>query len=374
MSEPGDPGPPRQKRAQQTKAGGIRLTKEERKDLLAQLERQSSRTVPPERVLQRGEQALKAGQLDQARRILKQLEAGAPGLSGLDHFRRQTEDAEREVKRRSNLQATEEMLTRYIQQRKKTLAELALETLVELAPNHPRRADYQTWVADLDQELARERKIKQQLDDGRAALRQDDLATAEKHLEALHKLDPESPATEQLAADIAAAAQGQALSAGIERAKQKLEELLAAGRLDEAEQQMAQLSRLDVPKVTIDFLRKRLEDGRRQLRDRAEAEQLVSVFDRHLAAQDWPNAREVAQRFGQRFPASTRAAELFKRVNDLEAVERRQQSIDEGLAAVERFIGYGDRHNAELALKLLSSLELDSEQLARLQARVQRLP
>ena len=374
MSDSGNPGRPSQKHAQPAKASGIRLTKEERKALLAQLERQSSRTVPPERVLQRGEQALKAGQLDQARRILKQLEASAPGLSGLDHFRRQTEAAEREVKRQSNLRTTEEMLTRYIQQRKKPLAELALDTLVELAPNHPRRSDYETWVADLDQELVLERKIQQQLDDGRAALRQDNLATAEKHLGALHKLDPDSAATEQLAADIAAAAQGQALSAGIERAKQKLEELLAAGRLDEAEQQMAQLGRMDVPKVTIDFLRKRLEDGRRQLRDRAEADELVSDFDRHLAAHDWPNAREVAQRFGQRFPASTRAAELFKRVNDLEAVERRQQSIDEGLAAVERFIGFGDRHNAELALKLLANLDLEPEQLARLQARVERLP
>ncbi len=356
------------------KGSGIRLTKEERKALLAQLERQSSRAVPPERVLQRGEQALKDGHFDQARRILKQLEASASGLSGLDHFRRQLGAADRQVKRQTNLQATEEMLTRYIQQRKKPLAELALETLVEIAPSHPRRAEYETWVADLDQELVLDRKISQQLDDGRAALLQDDLASAEKHLGTLHKLDPDSPVTEQLAADIAAAAQGQALSAGIERAKQRLEELLAGGRLDEAEQQMEQLGRMDVPKVTIDFLRKRLEDGRRQLREPAEAEELVSVFDFHLAAHDWPNAREAAQRFGKRFTSSTRAAELFKRVNDLEAAERRQQSIDEGLATLERFIGYGDRHNAELALKLLSSLDLEPERLAQLQARVERLP
>ncbi len=353
---------------------GIRLTKEERKALLAQLERQSSRTVPPERVLQRGEQALKSGQLDQARRILKQLESGAPGLSGLDHFRQQIEAADHAVKHKTNLHATEEMLIRYIQQRKKPLAELALETLTEISPDHPRRAEYQTWVADLDQELVLERKIRQQLDDGRAALRREDLAAAEKHLETLHKLDPDSSATEQLAADIAAAAQGQALSAGIERAKLQLEELLAAGQLDEAEQQMEQLSRMDVPKVTVDFLRQRVEDGRRQLRERAEAEELVSLFDSHLAARDWPNAREVAQRFGRRFPSSTRAAELFQQVNDLEAVERRQQSIQEGLATLERFIGFGDRHNAELALKLLSNLNLEPEQLAQLKARVERLP
>lgn len=365
MSDPLNPGP--------KTGGGIRLTKEERKALLARLERQSSRAVPPERVLQRGEQALKDGHLDQARRILKQLEAGAPSLGALDHFRKQVEEAEQEVKQQTNLRATEEMLTRYIQQRRKPLAELALQTLVEIAPNHPRRKDYEAWVADLDQELALELKIKQQLDDGRAALRRNETAVAEKHLEALHKLDPDSTATGQLAADIAALAQGQALSAGIERAKKRLEELLANGQLDEAEQQMEQLGRMDVPKVTIDFLRKRLEDGRTQVRDRAEAEELVSVFEFHLAARDWPNAREAAQRFGRRFPDSSRATDLFKRVNDLEASERRQQSIEEGLSTVERFITEGNRHGAELALKLLASLDLEPERMAQLEARVKKL-
>ncbi len=355
------------------KGSGIRLTKEERKALLAQLERQSSRAVPPERVLQRGEQALKDGHFDQARRILKQLEASASGISGLDHFRRQLEAADQEVKRRANLRATEEMLTRYIQQRKKPLAEIALATLIEIAPHHRRRADYETWVADLDQELVLEQKVKQQLDSGLAALRQHDFAAAGRHLETLNKLDPHSPETEQLAADIAAAAQGQALSADIGRAKERIEELLASGRLDEAEKRVEQLGHLDVPKVTVDFLRKRLEDGRRQLREGAEAEKLASVFERYLAARDWPNAREVSQRFGQRFPSDPRATELVKRVNDLEAADRRQQSIEEGLAALERFIAQGDRHNAELALKLLASLNLEPDQLAQMEARIREL-
>ena len=265
------------------------------------------------------------------------------------------------------------MLVRYIQQRKKPLAELALETLIELAPNHPRRADYETWVADLDQELALQKKVQKRLDAGRAALRRDDLAGAEKHLGTLRKLDSDGSATEQLAADVANAAQGQAQSAGIERAKQELESLMASGQLDAAERQMERLSHMDVPKVTIELLRKRLEEVRRLLRERAEAEQLVAVFDRYLAARDWPNAREAAQRFGQRWPLSTRAAELFNRVNELEAAQRRQQSIDEGLATLERFLAEGNRQGAKLALKLLARLDLDPEQLAQLEARLQAL-
>ncbi len=366
MSDPPKAGPA-------GKSKGIRLTKEERKALLAQLERRTSRAVPPKRELQRGEQALKDGHLDQARRILSQLEESAPGTAGLEPFRARLEAAEREVKRRSNLHATEEMLTRYIQQRKKPLAELALATLVEIAPHHPRRAEYETWVADLDQELVLEGKVTQQLADGRAALRRGDMATAEKHLGTLRKLDPDSQATEDLAADVAAAAQGRALSADIDRVKRRLDELLAAGRLDEAEQEMAQLGTMDVPKVTVDFLRKRLEDHRRQMHEREEAGKIIAVFERHLAARDWPNAREVAQRFSQRFPDSPQSAELFKRVNNSEAAERREQSLKEGLATLESFIAQGNRHDAELALKLLSRLDVEPEQLARLEARVRAL-
>ncbi len=352
---------------------GIRLTKEERKDLLAQLERQSSRTVPPERVLQRGEQALKDGRLDQARRILKQLEASAGTLAGLGPFRRRLQAAASSEQRQSNLQATEEMLVRYIQQRQKPLAALALETLVDLAPNHPRRADYETWVADLDLELELQQKVQRRLDAGRAALRQGNLGLAKKHLGTLRKLDTDGAAAEQLAADLASVAQGQVESAGIEHAKQELDRLLASGQLEEAERQMERLGHMDVPKVTIGLLRKRLDQVRLLLRERAEAEELVAVFDRHLAARDWPNARETAQLFGQRFPSSRRAAELFHRVNELEAAERRQQSIDEGLATLERFITEGNRPGASLALKLLARLDLDPGQLAQLEARVQAL-
>ncbi len=352
---------------------GVRLTKEERKALLARLERQSSRTVPPGRVLLRGEQALKDGRLDQARRILQQLESGAATLAGLDAFRRRLAAAESSEKRTSNLYSTEEMLVRYIQQRKKPLAELALETLIDLAPNHPRRSDYETWVADLDQELELQRKVERRLDAGRAALRQGDLAGAEKHLGTLRKLDSDGSAAEQLAADVANAAQGRAQSAGIERGKQELERLLAAGQLGAAERQMEQLGRMDVPKVTIELLRKRLEEVRRLLRERAEAEELIAVFDRHVAARDWPNARETAQRFGRRWPTSNRATELFNRVNEREAAQRRQQSVDEGLATLERFLAEGNRQGAELALKLLKRLDLAQQQLARLEERVQAL-
>ena len=355
------------------KSGGIRLTKEERKDLLAQLERQSSRAESPKRILQRGEQALRDGQIDQARRVLKQLDSLKPRPVGLELFQNKVEAAIRDVKHTANLRATEEMLSRYIQQRKKPLAELALTTLTEIAPDHPRLDEYSRWVADLDQELVIQRRIEELLAAGRTALRRGDLKLAEKHLGALNKVDPHSSATEQLAAEIAGAAEGQALSAGIERGKHRLEELLAGDQLDEAEKLMEQLSGMDIPKVTIDFLRQRVAESRRRMLDREDAEQLILLFENHLAQRDWPTAREAAQHFGRRFPSSSRTADLFRQINDLEAMQRRQQSLEEGLNTLERFIAEGDRHNAQLALKLLASLDLEAARLAQLETRVKKI-
>ena len=52
---------------------------------------------------------------------------------------------------------------------------------------------------------------------------------------------------------------------------------------------------------------------------------------------------------------------------------QRQQSLQEGLRAVERFITEGNRHDAELAFKLLSRLDLDEARLAELEARVRKI-
>lgn len=350
-----------------TKTGAIRLTKDQRKALLARIERESSRAQTPERILQRGEQALKAGKLDQAERMLRQLESTAPELAGLEHFRDSLETSRREHKRRANVQATEEMLTRYIQQRKKPLAELALQTLIEIAPNHRRRHDFEMWVADLDQELKLQALIDERLEAGRDALRRGDTGVASRHLDALRKVDPISDAVEKLAAEIERAEQGQAESADIERARSRLEELLAAGDLEEAEAEVERLAVMDLPKVTIDFLYKRLAETRRRLRDQSAAEEIIAAFERSLAEREWQSAREAAHRFGQRFPADRRGGEMFSRVTLIEAEERRQQSVEEGIATFERFLAEGKRHDAELALKLLKRLAVDADRLAALE-------
>ncbi|MEO1368299.1 MAG: hypothetical protein AAFX50_14090, partial [Acidobacteriota bacterium] len=82
---------------------GIRLSKDERKKLLADLERDASRRETPERLLQRALAAAKGGQLDVARRLTRQLEESSPEVAGLDYLREQLAAAERQHKHSERL-------------------------------------------------------------------------------------------------------------------------------------------------------------------------------------------------------------------------------------------------------------------------------
>ena len=352
---------------------GVRLTKDQRKELLVEIERQLSRSESPGRILQRAEQALVDGRIDQARRLLDHLEAVAPRTAGLDVVRARIVDVERESKQRTNLQQAEEMLRRYIQQRKKPLAKLALETFVELAPHHPRLADYQTWVADLDRELELQQQVDVELEAGRAALRAGDPSRAERHLRTLEGLDSTTIAIEILAAEVAHAEQNRAESADIERLKEEFEGFLRDGRFEDADFRVERLARLDVPKITVDFFRKQLAEARENARESAESEALAGTFQRLLDNKDWQAARDVAHRFGERFPDRPDAARFFNLVIEKEAAERRKQSLEQGMEALETFLISGQRPEAEVALKLLRTLQLDGARLAEYEQRIAAL-
>ena len=276
-------------------------------------------------------------------------------------------------KRQAGLKKAEEMFLQYIQQQKKQLAELAFETLIELAPNHPKRQEFEIWLRDLDQEVVLQKRMDEALAAGRAALGQRDLVEARRRLEELRKLDSWADVVGEFEAEIQAAAQDEAESADIERLKASFEEHLEARRYQQAEDALKRLAELDVPKVTLDFLRKHLAESRADSADEAEAAAIVSQVEELLAAKQWQAAREVAHSFGERFPTTPRAAQLFNRVNEMEAAERRKLSLQEGIQTFEKFLAAGRRREAELALKLLESLELDKAQLAALELKVRSL-
>ena len=84
-------------------------------------------------------------------------------------------------------------------------------------------------------------------------------------------------------------------------------------------------------------------------------------------------ARDVARRYGERFPHDPRGAELFNRVNHLEASQRREQAKEQGIVTLEQFIAQGRKHEAELALKLLRGMSIEPARLAALEEKVKVL-
>ncbi len=277
--------------------------------------------------------------------------------------------AEHSDKKNSNLRATEAMLERSILERRKPLAELALATLVEMAPNHPRRRDYETWVQEIDREAQTQARFEQEAEAGRRALYAQDWPLARQHLQRLRKLD--AIAAEGFATELSAAEQEQAADDTIGQRKEQIEALLAAGLADEAETEIAHLGELGATKITSDFLRRRVAEVRQGQRHRVEIQALEEMFDRRLKRRDWGGAREVAHRLGELGGSDTRS--LFERLSRDEAEQRRQQSIAQGLSTLERFIAQGRRAEAQLALQVLGGLEMDPRQLQLCQQRVNRL-
>ena len=352
---------------------GPKLSKEERKNLLAKLEASTSRSDTPAELLARAREALAQGNHGQARRIAQNLESDSPYLPGLEPFREQLMSAEQDAKRRANLKRAEDMLTQAIQQRKKTLAQMALETLKEIAPTHPQLNEYEIWVRDLDQEVALQQRIDTMVQAGRSALQAGDVDDAREQLEALRSLDPWNQATDDLADEISEAERGAEARSGIFNLKQLIQDAIDSRDAASAQMALEQLGSMDVPKVTVDTFAKRIRDLRQTLQDESEASSLEKRFSLALNAGNYSQAREVAREFGRRFPNNPHGTVLFNRVAEVEAGERRKASIQQGIQQVERFLAAGDKAQAEMALRVVRGMAQDDPQIAALEAKIRAM-
>ncbi len=271
----------------------------------------------------------------------------------------------------TKIRAAEQMLEGYIQRRKKPLAELALSTLLELAPQHPRRDDYTIWVAEIDQEVAAQSRVEEASTGVRRALMAGDFESARRNLAALEPLDPD--AASALAGELETSERTQAADASIEARKQRIESMLTAGEVNDAEVEIEALVELEVPKVTVDFFLRRLKDRREALRSAAELRSLESVFDQHVDRRRWPSARDVARVVGEQFGDLDRASRMLAEIDRQEAGERRKRSVQQGITALEGFLARGDRQQAELALRVLRGLSVGDAELAPYKQRLESL-
>jgi eukaryotic-like serine/threonine-protein kinase len=268
---------------------------------------------------------------------------------------------------------TEQVLVNYLQKKQLPLARLALETLLELAPEHPRRAEYQDRIALLAEEVEKDKRAEAALIAGREALACKDLKAARRELEIVARNDSSGKRAEALGREIATAERDTRQGEEVEARKRRFDELLAALRVVEAEEELTALSRLDVPRVTLDFCRERLAEVRNRIRQ----EERVGVFEMRyrdaLGDRSWLAAREVAHELGNTVPQSPRTAEMLAEVDRLEAEDRRRQAVEQGVRQVETFVEQGDAAKAELALKILLQMDPDNRHRKRLERQVREI-
>ncbi len=385
VAQAGAAAPPPQAPASPRQRSSGELSRAERIDLLAQIERASKRVQENTVDLSRAEAAVTAGRLDEAQRLIAQIEAARPRALGLDRLKERLAEArqrEEQAQRQREEQArqreeqvrraaeTEQVLGNYLQRKQLPLARLALETLLEIQPDHPRRADFESWIQVLAEEAERGRRAEAALAAGRAALAGGDLKAARRELETVARNDPTGQRAEAFSHELEEAERGAQQSAEIERRRRRFEELLAGQRLVEAREELDALARLDVSRVTLDFYREQWTEARAGIQTEEQTAVFESRYRQALAGHDWFAAREVAQELGRAQPASGRPAAMYSEVERLETVDRRQQSLEQGVHQVETFIAQGDAAKAELALKILLQMDPENRHRKRLEKQV----
>jgi serine/threonine protein kinase len=370
---PAQQAPPRQRSSSD-------LSRAEKLDLLAQIERASKRVQENAADFARVEAALAAGRLEEAEKLLAQIEAAAPRAQGLDRLKErlvQAREARQDEAQTQERQAaalrvaeTEQVLANYLQKKQLPLARLALETLLEIQPDHPKRAHYESWLGILAEEAEKAKRAEAALAAGRTALERRDFKAARRELETIARNDPTGQRAETFSHELEAAEREIQQGEEIDRRRRRFEELLADHRVVEAKEELDALAKLDMPRVTLDFYREQWMEARGAI----QREEQLAVFERRYreAIEDhsWSAAREVARELGEAQPGNPRSAAMFSEAERLEAIARRQQAIEQGVQQVDAFIEQGDAAKAELALKILVQMDPENRHRKRLEKQV----
>ncbi|HEX9943716.1 MAG TPA: protein kinase [Thermoanaerobaculia bacterium] len=346
------------------------LSRAERLELLAQIERAGKKVQESAGEISRAEAALAAGRLEEAQKLIAQVEAANPRAQGLERLKERLAQAREREKQILRSAETEQVLVNYLQKKQLPLARLALETLLEIQPDHPKRTEYEGEIGLLAEEAEKAKRAEAALAAGRQALARKDFQAARRELETIAHNDPAGKRAEAFIHELEEAERAIQQAAEIDQRKRRFEELLAAHRVVEAREELDALSRLDIPRVTLDLYRQQLTEARASIQREEQAAVFEQRYRQSIEEQDWLAAREVAQELGKAQPSSPRAAAMFAEVERLESIHRRQQALEQGVRQVETFIAQGDAARAELALKILVQMDPENRHRKRLERQV----
>ena len=357
------PPPPRQRSSSE-------LSKAERIDLLAQIERASRRVQESSGELLRAEAAVNAGRLHEAEELITRIEIAAPRTQGLERLKDRLAEAREREARILRAGETEQVLTNYLQRKQLPLARLALETLLEIRPDHPKRADYEGWIQLLADEAEKAKRAEAAFAAGREALARKDFQAARRELETIARNDAGGKRTEAFNDELERAERETRENAEIEQRRKRFEELIAAHRVVEAKEELDAIAKLDVPRITLDFYREQLAEARAGIQKEEQDAVFARRYRQSIEDHNWSAAREIARELEAAQPSSPRATAMFSEVDRLESIHRRQQALEQGVHQVEAFIAQGEAAKAELALKILVQMDPENRHRKRLEKAV----
>jgi serine/threonine protein kinase len=374
------------------------LSREERVELLAQIDRAAKRVSEATRLQDQASAALAAGRSAEAAEIVARLEALAPRHAGLAELRAALAAPRRtapgasgpsapaapppppprapapvDAERQARIGEAETLLEKYIREHKQSLARFALDTLLELMPNHPRRGDFESWVGLMGEESEQLRRAEVVLAEGRAALLAEDLDAARRVVGEIERLDPSHRLADDFRREIEEAEARRRSRVELDRRRERLELMIDGGRLSEAERELERLAAAGVARVSIESYRLRIGDIAALAEREGRMRELEKAYRERVQAHDWGGARDLVLEIERVAPDSARPAQLFSEVSRLEEVHRKQQGIEQGIRQLESFLADNKVAEAEMALRVLGQMAPDLPQLAALGARVRAL-
>lgn len=331
-------------------------TRDDRKETMEDQRRSEARAA-----LDRARAAADGGRLDEARAALKRARelvpeaprsgTPTPEQAVLEDVEGRVSALERAAERRARIDEAAAMVQRYVKNKQLSLARLALDTLIELAPTHPKRTDFESWVDLLADEVEHEKRADELVAEGREAIERGDLRAARRQLAPLRKADEDR--AEAFERELEAAEREAEQTADMEDHRERMETFLRERRLAEAQKELDTLAKLGAAKVTVDLYRARLDELRTSARDQAQLDVFLEAFRERLDAGDHAGARAVAGELQRAMPDDPRPSELLAEVARLEGEADRRRALEDGEHQVERYIEAGDAAKAELALRVL---------------------
>jgi serine/threonine protein kinase len=274
---------------------------------------------------------------------------------------------------RERREELEQMLTSYLKSQQLPLAELTLSTLLDLFPYHPQREEYEEWVRILRDEVDQGARAEETLAAGREALAEGRVRFARKRLAELRKLEPEGARAAALERELKAHETTRRDDASADELRSELDKSLDAGRLDDAQKALDALAETGTPRVTLDMYRSRLGDARREREQTVRAESFEARYREQIALGDWSAARDVALELERVLPIGNRPATMFAEISRLEGEARHLQALEQGVTQVESLLDAGDAGGARMALGILTKMDPDHPRRLELARRVAEL-